>query len=55
MQYNISPETLVADKKIKNMSVEKMLDKNIDTSILKDVTLTPNGALFKTTEKGFLT
>ena len=54
MQYNISPETLVADKKIKNMSVEKMLDKKVDTSILKDVTLTPNGALFKTTEKGFL-
>ena len=54
MQYNISPETLVADKKIKNMSVEKLLDKKVDTSILKDVTLTPNGALFKTTEKGFL-
>ena len=54
MQYNISPETLVADKKVKNISVEKMLNKSVDTSILKDVTITPNGALFKTTQKGFL-
>ena len=54
MQYNISPETLVSDEKVKNMSVEKLLDKKVDTSVLKDVTLTPNGALFKTTQKGFL-
>ena len=55
MQYNISPETLVADKKVKNITVDKMLNKSVDTSILKDATLTPNGALFKTTQKGFLT
>ena len=54
MQYNISPETLVADKAVKNMSVEKMLNREVDTSILKDATMTPNGALFKTTQKGFL-
>jgi DNA polymerase elongation subunit (family B) len=54
MQYNISPETLVANEKVKNMSVEKMLNKSVDTSILKDATMTPNGALFKTTQKGFL-
>ena len=54
MQYNISPETLVADEKVKNMSVEKLLNKEVDTSILKDATMTPNGALFKTTQKGFL-
>ena len=54
MQYNISPETLVADKAVKNMSVEKMLNKEVDTSILKDATMTPNGALFKITQKGFL-
>ena len=54
MQYNISPETLVANQKVKNITVDKMLDKKIDTSILKGVTLTPNGALFKTTTKGFL-
>jgi len=54
MQYNISPETLVANEKVKNISVDKMLDKKVDTSILKGATLTPNGALFKTTQKGFL-
>ena len=52
MQYNISPETLVADKKVKDITVDKMLNKEVDTSILKDATLTPNGALFKTTQKG---
>ena len=54
MQYNISPETLVAQDKVKDMSVDKLLDKKVDTSILKGVTLTPNGALFKTTKRGFL-
>ena len=54
MQYNISPETLVADKAVKDMSVDKLLEKEVDTSILKDATLTPNGALFKTNKKGFL-
>jgi DNA polymerase elongation subunit (family B) len=54
MQYNISPETLIGNEKVKNISVNKMLDKKVDTSILKDATLTPNGALFKTTQKGFL-
>ena len=36
------------------MTVDKLLDKKVDTSILKDATLTPNGALFKTTKRGFL-
>ena len=54
MQYNISPETLVSQDKVKNMSVDKLLNKEVDTSILKNATLTPNGALFKTTKKGFL-
>jgi len=54
MQYNISPETLVAQNKVPNMSVDKLLDRKVDTSILKGVTLTPNGALFSTKKKGFL-
>ena len=54
MQYNISPEMMLADKTVPNMSVDKLLNKSVDTSILRGVTLTPNGALFKTTEKGFL-
>ena len=36
------------------MSVDKLLEKKVDTSILKNVTLTPNGALFKTNKRGFL-
>ena len=55
MQYNISPETLVSkDDKVPGMSIEKLLNKEVDTSILNGVTLTPNGALFKTDKKGFL-
>ena len=54
MQYNISPETLVAQDKVKDMSVDKLLDKKVDTSSFKGVTMTPNGALFKTTKRGFL-
>ena len=54
MQYNISTETLVAQEKVPNMSVDKLLNKEVDTSILKGVTLTPNGALFKTDKQGFL-
>ena len=54
MQYNISTETLYSQEKVKDMSVDKLLDKKVDTSILKGVTLTPNGALFKTNKRGFL-
>ena len=54
MQYNISPETLVGEQKVNGMTVDKLLNKEIDTSILKNVALTPNGALFKTDKKGFL-
>ena len=54
MQYNISLETLVSQEKVKGMSVDKLLKKETDTSILKKATITPNGALFKTTKKGFL-
>ena len=54
MQYNISPETLYSQEKVQNMSVNKLLNKEVDTSILKGVTLTPNGALFKTNKQGFL-
>jgi|TARA_E500000318_G_scaffold106543_1_gene114664 DNA polymerase elongation subunit (family B) len=54
MQYNISPETMKSEKTVPNMSVDKLLDKKIDTSILKNTTMTPNGALFRTDKKGFL-
>ena len=54
MQYNISSETLVSQKKDEKMSVDKLLNKETDTSFMKTKTLTPNGALFNTTKKGFL-
>jgi DNA polymerase elongation subunit (family B) len=54
MQYNISTETLYSQNKVPDMSVDKLLDRKVDTSILKGVTLTPNGALFKTNKRGFL-
>jgi DNA polymerase elongation subunit (family B) len=54
MQYNISPETMKSEQTVPNMSVDKLLDKQIDTSVLKNTTMTPNGALFRTDKKGFL-
>ena len=54
MQYNISPETLRGQEKVKNITVDKLLDRKINTTIFKGLTLTPNGALFKTDTKGFL-
>ena len=54
MQYNISPETMKSEKTVPNMSVDKLLDKKVDTSVLKNTTMTPNGALFRTDKKGFL-
>jgi DNA polymerase elongation subunit (family B) len=63
MQYNISPETLVETSDytpemreviMSGITVDKMLDKEVDTSKLKDVTITPNGQFFRTDKQGFL-
>ncbi len=54
MQYNISPETMKSEKTVPGMSVDKLLEQKVDTSILDNVTMTPNGALFKKDVKGFL-
>ena len=62
IQYNISPETLIEhDDYTENMvslaseaNVDKLLNKRLDTSGLKDVTITPNGQFFHTTKQGFL-
>ena len=61
MQYNISPETLMGSpfKKDKDITVDKMLNGEVKDSIMKslkdrNVTLTPNGALFKKNKRGFL-
>ena len=54
MKYNISPETLKSEKTVPGMTVDKLLDKKVDTKPLDKVTMTPNGALFRTDKQGFL-
>ena len=63
MQYSISPETLIEPENYtdemrevlsQGVSVDKLLLKQIDTSKLKGVTLTPNGQFFRTDKQGFL-
>lgn len=63
MQYNISPETLIEPEDYTDemrriissgVTVNKMLKKEIDTSGLNGVTLTPNGQFFRTDFRGFL-
>ena len=63
MQYNISPETLIQPSDYtpqmrevisSGVNVEKMLNKQVDTSKLENVTLTPNGQFFRTDIQGFL-
>jgi DNA polymerase elongation subunit (family B) len=63
MQYCISPETLIEPKDYSEemrkiissgVTVEKLLNKEVDTSGLVTATLTPNGQFFRTDKKGFL-
>lgn len=63
MMYNISPEMIVDPKdyspQMRNIissgvNVEKLLNKEIDLSVLNGVTLTPNGNFFRTHKQGFL-
>jgi len=53
MQYNISPETLL-EERFRGVSVDKLLNEEVDLSNLKDVTVCPNGAVFTTKKRGFL-
>ena len=53
MQYNISPETLL-DHRHPSISVDKILNKELDFSDLNGQTVCANGALFDTTKRGFL-
>jgi DNA polymerase elongation subunit (family B) len=63
IQYNISPETLIEPsdytdtmKKVLSggINVDKLLKKEVDTSSLSGVSLTPNGQYFRTDIQGFL-
>ena len=53
MQYNISPETLLDDR-YPNVSVDKLLNEEVDLSGLTDTTVCPNGAQFTKKVRGFL-
>jgi DNA polymerase elongation subunit (family B) len=53
MQYNISPETLIADKQVPT-SVEELLHEKTDLSFLGDETVCPSGYMFSKRKKGFL-
>ena len=63
MQYNISPETLLEPydyspemREIvsQGVNVERMLNKEINTSNLTGATITPNGQFFRTDVRGFI-
>jgi DNA polymerase elongation subunit (family B) len=53
MQSNISPETLV-DERCPNVSVEKILKKEITLEMYKDYAVCPNGAMFRKDIRGIL-
>ena len=58
MQYNISPETLLAESMHidKDKCVDLFLKQDYDTTQIteRELTITPNGALFTTQKQGFL-
>jgi DNA polymerase elongation subunit (family B) len=53
MQYNISPETLMSER-FPSIDVDKLLNKQVDTSSLDCCTVCANGAIYDTHEQGFL-
>ena len=56
MQYNISQETVIPEQFPSKISVDRLIAKEVDTSMLPKfvLTVTPNGACFRTDIKGFL-
>ena len=53
MQYNISPETLL-DKRYPRVTVDKLLNMEIEFNDLGTATVCANGAMYDTTVQGFL-
>ena len=53
MQYNISPETLLPHRH-PNANVDRLLERQIDTSDLQGQTLCANGTYYTTEYRGFL-
>ena len=54
MQYNMSPDTMIPSIYPQEINVKKLLEGEVDTSMLTTSTVTPNGALFSTKKQGFL-
>ena len=56
MQHNISPEKMVKGGARMDVNVQKMLDRDVDLTSLKqnDRTVTPNGVMFTRDKQGFL-
>jgi DNA polymerase elongation subunit (family B) len=53
MQYNLSPETLLAERH-PTATVDRLLNKELDLSDLGDKTLAANGTLYDSKKHGFL-
>jgi len=55
MQYNISPETILGTWQ-DDIGVSGLLEKEFDTSVWKekDITVTPNGSVYRRDKQGFL-
>ncbi len=53
MQYNISPETLLEEKN-PSVSVEKVLNEEVDFSTHKDYACCPNGSMYRKDVKGMM-
>jgi len=56
MQYNISPDTIIRDYPPKPVTVDKLLNQEIDTEYAKNqrMVLAANGFHFKNDKQGFL-
>jgi DNA polymerase elongation subunit (family B) len=53
MGFNISPETLVKES-FSGISVDKLVNKLVDTSIYPDYSICPNGSMYKRDHQGFI-
>ena len=53
MQFNVSPETLL-DEKCLNVSVDKILNREVTFELHKDYAVCPNGAMYRKDVRGIL-
>jgi DNA polymerase elongation subunit (family B) len=53
MQLNLGPDTLV-EERCQNVSVEKILNQEVDLSAYNDYAVAPNGAMYRKDKRGIL-